>query len=43
MLLEVLTDNPGSIEVEKAYLEAYRQGLKALIQESSPQQVAAGH
>ena len=42
MLLEVLTDNPGSIEVEKAYLEAYRQGLKALIPESSPRRVAAG-
>ena len=35
MLLEVLTDNPGSIEVEKTYLEPYRQWLKALIQESS--------
>ena len=42
MLLEVLTDNPGSIEVEKAYLEAYKQGLKALIPESSPRRVAAG-
>ena len=29
MLLEVLTDNPGSIEVEKAYLEAYKQGLQS--------------
>ena len=28
MLLEVLTDNPGSVEVEEAYLEPYRQGLK---------------
>ena len=43
MLLEVLTDNPGSIEVEETYLETYRQGLKALIQESSAQRVAAGH
>ncbi len=43
MLLEVLTDNPGSIEVENAYLEPYRQWLKALIQESSPRRVAAGH
>jgi arylsulfatase A-like enzyme len=41
MLLEALTDNPGSIEVEKAYLEAYKQGLKALIPESSPRRVAA--
>ena len=43
MLLEVLTDNPGSIEVEKAYLEAYKQGLKALIPDSSLPRVAAGH
>ena len=40
MLVEVLTDNPGSIEVDKAYLEAYKQGLKALIPESSPRRVA---
>ena len=32
MLLEVLTENPGSIEVEKAYLETYRQWLEALVQ-----------
>ena len=31
MLLEVLTENPGSIEVEKAYLEPYRQWLEALV------------
>jgi arylsulfatase A-like enzyme len=43
MLLEVLTDNPGSSEVEKAYLKAYKRGLKALIPESSPRRVAAGH
>jgi arylsulfatase A-like enzyme len=43
MLLQVLTDNPGSIEAEQAYLEPYRQGLKALIRETSPQRVAAGH
>jgi hypothetical protein len=42
MLLDVLTDNPGSIEVEKAYLEAYKQGLRAHIAESSPRRVAAG-
>jgi hypothetical protein len=42
MLLGVLTDNPGSIEVEEGYLDAYRQGLKALIEESSPRRVAAG-
>ena len=42
MLFDVLTDNPGSIEVEGAYLEAFRQGLKTLIQENSQQRVAAG-
>ena len=29
MLLEVLTDNPGSIEVNKAYLEAYKQAAQS--------------
>jgi arylsulfatase A-like enzyme len=43
MLLEMLTDNPGSNEVEEFYLKTYRQGLKALVQESSSRQVAAGH
>ena len=43
MLLEVLTDNPGTIEVDNAYLGAYKQRLKALIAESSPRRVAAGH
>jgi hypothetical protein len=42
-LLEVLIENPGSLEAEAAYLERYRQGLKALVQEPSPPQVAAGH
>jgi arylsulfatase A-like enzyme len=32
MLLKVLTDNPGSIEAEKAYLKTYRQRLRALVQ-----------
>ncbi len=32
MLLEVLTDNPGSVEVEKAYLEPYRKWLEDLVQ-----------
>jgi hypothetical protein len=31
-----LTDNPGSIEVEDAYLKPYRQWLKSLVQVSSP-------
>jgi arylsulfatase A-like enzyme len=35
MLLEVLTDNPGSIQVENAYLKPYRQRLKSLVQASS--------
>ena len=43
MLHEALTDDPGSIEVEKAYLGAYKQGLKAIIPESSPRRVAGGH
>jgi len=42
MLLELLTRNPGSIEVEKAYLEPYRRGLEALVHEQSPERVAAG-
>ena len=41
MLLEVLTENPGSIEVEKAYLGPYRQKLKALVEEISAPRVAA--
>ena len=36
MLLDALTDNPGSIEVENAYLKAYRQRLKSIVEESSP-------
>ena len=31
-LLEVLADNPGSVEVEKAYLEPYKKWLAALVQ-----------
>jgi hypothetical protein len=36
MLLRELTNNPGSIEVENAYLRPYRQWLKALVQQPSP-------
>jgi hypothetical protein len=43
MLLDVLTNDPGSIEVKEIYLDAYRQGLKALIDENSPRRVAAGN
>ncbi len=35
MLLDVLTNNPGSAEVEKAYLETYRKWLEALVQDRS--------
>jgi arylsulfatase A-like enzyme len=34
MLFDVLTNNPGSIEVENAYLKSYRQWLKSLVEES---------
>ena len=40
MLLEVLTENPGSIEAEAAYLQSFRQGLEALLPESPPRRVA---
>ena len=39
MLLEVLTANPGSVEVERAYLEPYRKWLEALVQ-SPPEPIA---
>ena len=39
MLLEVLTDNRGSAEVEKAYLASYRKWLEALVQ-GSPEPIA---
>jgi arylsulfatase A-like enzyme len=35
MLLRVLTDDPGAIAVENAYLKPYREWLKALVTESS--------
>ena len=35
MLLNLLTDNPGSIEIENAYLNVYRQRLKAVVDEST--------
>ena len=34
MLLEVLNDNPGSFEVENAYLATYRSWLRELVQKS---------
>jgi arylsulfatase A-like enzyme len=42
-LLEVLSESPGSLEAEAAYLERYRRGLKALVEERSPPRVSAGH
>jgi arylsulfatase A-like enzyme len=41
LLLRVLTDNPGSIEVEKAYLKTFRQSLKSLVEERAPTSVSA--
>jgi hypothetical protein len=35
MLLQVLTANRGSVEVEKAYLEPYRKWLESLVQDRS--------
>jgi arylsulfatase A-like enzyme len=35
ILLDLLTDDQGSIEVEKAYLKPFRQWLKSLVQASS--------
>jgi hypothetical protein len=40
MLLDVLTANPGSAEVEHAYLGYYRTHLKEVIAERSSSQVA---
>jgi arylsulfatase A-like enzyme len=34
MLLEMLTDNPGSVEVEETYLKSYRQWLSTLVHDS---------
>ncbi len=39
LLLEVLTDNRGSIEVENAYMKAFRKTLKSLVE--SPTSVTA--
>jgi arylsulfatase A-like enzyme len=42
MLLKVLSENPGSAEVEQAYLESYRRRLRALVEDSSAPRVAIG-
>jgi arylsulfatase A-like enzyme len=41
MLLEVLTENPASSEVEAAYLKQYRQELEAVVGDRSAQRVEA--
>jgi arylsulfatase A-like enzyme len=35
-LLELLAENPGSAEVERAYLERYRESLEAQVREATP-------
>ncbi|MGC8639073.1 MAG: sulfatase-like hydrolase/transferase [Isosphaeraceae bacterium] len=42
MLLEVLTENPGSAEVEEAYLDSYRKKLREDVERGVPRQVASG-
>ena len=42
MLLDVLTDNPASVEVEKFYLAGYRRWLAELVGGSSTQSGAGG-
>jgi arylsulfatase A-like enzyme len=41
-LLDLVTAAPGPTEVEKAYLERYRQALRSDVQRDSPQQIADG-
>jgi arylsulfatase A-like enzyme len=40
MLLKLLTDSSGSIAVENAYLKAYRQSLKSLVEQRQAAHVA---
>jgi hypothetical protein len=40
MLLELLTENPGSGEVERAYLDHYRRSLERLVREAPARRVA---
>ncbi len=35
-LLEMLTDNPGSVEVEETYLKSYRRWLEDLVHNANP-------
>jgi arylsulfatase A-like enzyme len=41
LLLKVLTENPGSVEVERAYLKAYRQSLEGLVREGHAERAAS--
>jgi hypothetical protein len=41
LLLDVLSSNPGSSEVEKSYLATYRRWLEDLVQASSSRVLAA--
>jgi arylsulfatase A-like enzyme len=43
MLLDVLSDQPASSEVEKAYLADYRKWLEEVVQEQRSPSLAAGH
>ncbi len=42
MLLEVLTENKGSAEVEQVYLERYRQQLESLVENGRSDQLGGG-
>jgi len=42
MLLDALTNNPGSVELEEAYLATYRRWLEDLVQGNSSRPLAAG-
>jgi arylsulfatase A-like enzyme len=40
VLLKVLTESPGSVEVERGYLERYRRSLETAVREGSSRRVA---
>jgi hypothetical protein len=42
-LFDVLTANPGSIEVETAYLKTFKRELESQMREIEERQVAAGN
>ncbi len=43
MLLDVLSDKPGSAEVENAYLAAYRNSLRELVKKTTSPSLASGN